>query len=251
MAILGTDLILSMSDNQNNLIPVCHSKSCTLSRSRDMLVITDPEGQDEKYLPGRKRGTVAADGLMIYQDVVNGISVLEWLENGTLVSFAFHTSARGGLIISGQMYIDHWEETGDYSSALSYSFTAKINGKITIVKSNIISTIYLSDRNGVRLTGCPNPYPVRIYWYDNTVLGIAYDQADVIGLFNIYAADKGLKLTGFSSGCDFTLSASWTAEFIPEWIVAETVTDGLAISDAYINIIGDGDGAGLSPIETA
>ena len=249
MEILGRDLLISMSDDKNNLVPVCHSKSCTLSRDRDMLVITDPFGPDERYIPARKRGTVAAEGLMIYTDTVNGISVLDWLEDGKLVFFSFTTSLNGGLILSGQMYIDHWEETGEYSGVLTYSFTGKIHGKLNREKQNTLKTIYLADTYGTRLPECPNAYPVRVYWYDGTALGIAYDQADVIGLYSSYAGNTELLLTGFTSGCDFTLSAAWSASFIPDWIVAEALNDDLAISDAQINIIGDGDGDGLAPIE--
>ncbi|QJB39723.1 hypothetical protein HF324_18415 [Chitinophaga oryzae] len=245
--ILGIDLILSMGTGTP--VPVCHSKSCTLSRSRDYLTITDPTGPDEKYLPSIKRGTVAAEGLMVYKESINGISVLEWLENGSLVGFSFRTSASGGLIISGKMYIDHWEETGDYSSALSYSFTGKINGPMQIVKSTVQKTVYLADVTGVRLPQCPNPYPANIFWYDGTLLGIAYDVPDVISLFNSYPVNKDLRLTGFSSGCDFTLSVGWTAETSPDWIVAENISDRMAIAASELNIIGDGDVAGLSPTE--
>lgn len=245
--VLGRDLILSMGTGAP--VPVCHSKSCTLSRSRDYLTITDPTGPDEKYLPGTKRGTVAADGLMVYQDSVNGISVLEWLENGSLVGFSFRTSASGGLIISGKMYIDHWEETGDYSSALTYSFTGKINGAIQIVKSTVQKSVYLANANGVRLVQCPNPYPVRVFGYDGVLIGVAYDGPDVISLFNAYSGNVGLRLTGYSGGCDFTLSAAWTAEFIPDWIVAESVSGKMAIAATEISIIGDGNGAGLSLTE--
>jgi hypothetical protein len=216
-----------------------------------LLTITDPSGPDESYIPAAKRGEISSDGLMIYQDQVNGISILEWLENGSKVYFQFTTSENGGLILSGNMFITHWEETGEYSGVVTYSFNAKINGKLGIDRVDTLKSVYMSDRNGNRLPGCPDVYPVRVSWYDGTILGIAYDQADVIGQFNSYVGNTELILTGFTSACDFTLTAKYSADFVPDWIIAEPLNNGLAISDAQINIIGDGDGAGLAPIETA
>lgn len=219
--ILGSDLLISMSTSQGQLTPVCHSKTCTLSRDREMLVITDPNGPDESYIPSIKRGTISSDGLMVYQDEINGISVLEWLESGAEVYFSFTTNRNGGLTISGTMFIDHWEETGDYTDLVVYSFTARINGAITIQKLPIVKQVYLADLAGVRLAGCPNPYPVVVLWYDGAVIGPAENPDEVVAQFNAYEGNEYYSLSSPDNSCNFTMSIAWNAPTIPDWVPAE------------------------------
>ncbi|WP_343692760.1 phage tail tube protein [Chitinophaga sp.] len=239
--ILGQDLIISINTDQNNLIPVCHSKTCSLSRDRDMLTITNPTTADESYIPSTKRGTISGDGLMIYQDVINGVSVLEWLESGALVAFKFSTSLSGGLIYSGSMYIDHWEISGEISDMVTYSFTAKINGALKIEKNDFVKTVYLSDLFGVRLAGCPNPYPVAVLWYDGSLIGLANNPDDVVSQFNGYAPNLYYRLSSPDNSCNYTMNIVWNAPEQPNWVPAEAG----GLTGLWT---GSGDG-GISPSE--
>ncbi len=96
----------------------------------------------------------------MFADEVNGITVLEWLRDGKQVSFAITTEEQGELILSGKMYIQQFELTGEMNGAAIYSFNGPIDGPLSIDKLDIVKPVYLSDLGGVRLPGCPNPYPV-------------------------------------------------------------------------------------------
>lgn len=256
--IKGRDVILYMNNSAGNLVPVCHSRTCSLSYDREMLETSGPEGPDRRYLPSYKGGIVSSDGLLVYQDEVNGISVLEWLQGGNLVYFKFATSAQGGLILSGQMYIQQWEMTGDMNNVATYSFSAPIDGPLVITKADIIKQVYLSDLGGVRLAGCPQPYPVTVLWYDGTVIGLANNAAGVVSQFNNYPGNKYYKISATTSGCDFTMTIKWNAPDQPKWVPAET-GNGLVIGRngkvgdvgviGLTGVVGDNDVIG--PIETA
>jgi len=249
--------MLYMNDDASNLVAVCHSRSCTLEYDREMLETSGPEGPDRRYLPGYRGGRVSADGLVVYQDTVNAVSVLEWLIGGNPVYFKFTSEKQGGVIMSGQMYIEHWEETGEMNSAATYSFDAPVDGPLIIDKQDIIKQVYLADILGVRLAGCPNPYPVGVLWYDGTFIGVANNAGDVIALFNNYPGNQYYRLTGTTSGCDFTMSIKWNAPDRPNWVLAEPGA-GFVIGETGRvgdnNVIGQtgnpGDNNVIGPIET-
>lgn len=220
MIIRGKDVLLYLNSAATGLVPACHSKTCSLSYERDMLETSGPEGPDKRYLPGYMGGTVSSDGLMVYQDTVNGISVLEWLKGGNLVYFKFATSEQGGLTLSGQMYIQQWDYTGDVNGVATYSFSGPIDGPLVITKADIVKQVYLSNLVGDRLAGCPNPYPVGVLWYDGTFIGIANNAGDVITAFNNYAGNQFYQLTGTDNGCNFTMSIKWNAPDQPNWVPA-------------------------------
>jgi predicted secreted protein len=220
MTIKGRDVILYMNNTAGDMVPVCHSRACSLSYDREMLETSGPEGPDRRYLPSYRGGTVSSDGLLVYQDQVNGISVLEWLQGGNIVYFKFATSTQGGLILSGQMYIQQWEMTGDMNNVATYSFSAPIDGPLVITKADIIKQVYLSDLGGVRLAGCPNPYPVGLVWYDGTFIGVANNGGDVMTLFNNYPGNQYYRLTGTDGGCNFTMAIKWNAPTQPNWVPA-------------------------------
>jgi hypothetical protein len=91
----------------------------------------------------------------------------------------------------------------------------------------IPSTPYLADDNKERLVGCPNPYPVAVYWYSadgsgiGVFIGIAFNNSDVVSLLNGYAENEYYTFSVGTSGCDFNALSDWNAPFIPDVIFAE------------------------------
>lgn len=247
--VMGRELMLYTGDGgltDNNII--CLMRNCTLTISGDKLETTGPGGPWKRYIYNSLGATITGDGVVSYGVPNNVVQIQEQLIARRIVNWKFTAFHSGGLIYSGRLIWDSVDNSAPFREVSQFSFESTVDGEVSIEKIPNLKVVYLADSNGVRLPGCPNVYPVRIYWYDGTVLGIAYDQADVIGLFNAYPGNTNLVLNGYTTGCDFNLSADWTVGFIPDWIVAEPLNDDLALSDAYINIIGDGDGSGLAPI---
>lgn len=250
--------MLALNDSTGTPVPICHSRNCSLDYDREMIETSGPTGPDRRYLPGYRGGTISAESLVVLEDEVNGIAVLEWLRDGKQVSFMFTTEEQGGLILSGKMYIQRWNLTGDMNGVALYSFSGPIDGPLSIDKLDIIKPVYLADLGGIRLPGCPDPYPVTVLWYDGTVIGLANNAAGVVSQFNNYPGNKYYKISATTSGCDFTMTIKWNAPDRPKWVPAET-GNGLVIGltgkvgdPGVIGVTGAvGDNDVIGPIETA
>lgn len=250
--IKGRDLVLYVGEGDPTMATaICLLKDCTLSMQSEKLETSGPSTYFKTYVYSYIGATLSAEGLVAYNPSMNVVQLQEFLLARKVISYRFTAFANGGLIYSGQLIIDGVDNTSPYAEFSGFTLNATVTGEPGLTKTDTFKTVYLADLSGNRLPGCPDPYPVKVYWYDGTLLGIAFDQVDVIGLFNQYAGNTELTLTGYTSGCDFTLQAAWSASFVPDYILASDVNDDLAIADAYINIIGDGDGNGLAPLENA
>ncbi len=53
--------------------------------------------------------------------------------------------------------------------------------------------------------------PWGVLWYDGTFIGVANNASGVISLFNSYSGNKFYKLTGTTTGCDFTMTIKWNS----------------------------------------
>jgi|GEM_PF-4834496 len=247
--VLGKDLMLYTGTGALTAESViCLLKDCTLSISADLLETTGPGGKFKRYVYSAIGYTISGNGIVSYTAINNLVQIQEQLIAWQKINWKFTAFHSGGLIYSGVLLWNNVDNSSMFSDAAQFSFQATGDGDFGIEKIPFLKTVYLADQFGNRLPGCPDVYPVKVFWVDGSLMGIAYDQVDVINLFNSYPSNTSLTLNGYTSGCDFNLSAAWNATDVPDWIVAEKLNDDLALSDAYINIIGDGDGKGLSPI---
>lgn len=250
--IKGRDLVLYIGEGDPTMATaICLLKDCTLSIQSEKLETSGPSTYFKTYVYSYIGAALSAEGLVAYNPSMNVVQLQEFLLARKVISYRFTAFTNGGLIYSGQLIIDGVDNTSPYAEFSGFTLNATVTGEPALTKTDTFKTVFLANLEGVRLPGCPDPYPVKIYWYDGSLIGIAYDQADVINLFNTYPANTELTLTGYTSGCDFTLTAAWSASFVPDYILASDVNDDLALADGYINIIGDGDGSGLSPILNA
>lgn len=232
--IQGRDFLLYVNDDPDNLIAICYSKSCSLSRERDTLLIINPSSQDEDYIPTMKRGTISADGVMELQETVNGVSILEWLEKGQKIGFKFARKGNGGLQISGKAIVVNFDLNASATDVVSYSFTGKICGPLTITKAPILAVVYLANAAGVQLPGCPTPYPVTLFWFDGTLIGAATNPDEVISVFNTYSAANGnwyMLESSVDGGCKFNMLISYNAPMQPTFIIAAQGADFAISSD--------------------
>lgn len=250
--IKGRQLVLYVGEGDPTMATaICLVRECSLNIQTEKLETSGPASYFKTYIYSYVGATITAESIVAYNVGMNIVQLQEFALQRKIVSYRISAFQNGGVIYKGQMIIDSVEQTAPNADYATFTLNATVTGEPILEKVDTIKDVYLADFSGVRLPGCPNVYPVRIYWYDHTVIGIAFDPVDVISIFNQYSGNTELTLTGFSSGCDFTLKAAWSASFVPDFIPASPISDDVALSDEYINIIGDGDGNGLSPSETA
>ncbi|MFB6456478.1 phage tail tube protein [Chitinophaga sp. Hz27] len=246
--VMGKDLMLYTGDNLSTVDVICLLQDCTLTINADTTETTGPGGKWKRSIYSALSYSISGNGIVSYYNSNNLLQIQEQLIAWKKIKWKFTRFSSGGLIYSGSLLWTSVENTSPYSDASQFSFQAIGDGEVTVQKIPFNKTVYLANQNGVRLDGCPDVYPVRVYWIDGTPIGIAYDQVDVISQINNYPSNTDFTLTGYTTGCDFNLSAPWNAQNIPNWIIAEKLNDAFALSDRYINIIGDGAGNGLTPI---
>lgn len=250
--VMGRDLMLYIGEGDNLTAAniVCLLKDCTLTMSASHLETTGPGGPAKTFIYDQTEATLSGDGVVSYEEAWNVVSIQEQLKGRKIINWKFTAFETGGLIYSGKLLWSTVANGSPYNEAANFSFEAQVTGEVSIEKVDIIKTVYLADQNGVLLPGCPNPYPVMVKWYDLTPIGLAYSQADVIGVFNSYSGNTTYTLTGFdpSNGCNFTMTIAWSEPVIPDFIIAEPVSGLIALSDEYTRIIETDTNEGITPV---
>lgn len=224
-------------------VAICHATDCTIEATTEELETTGPtNGRWASFIPGRNSYTISAPGLSVYHDDMNVVNLRDYQGAGTILEWRAGIDAEGGLQYRGRMFITSLSENSPVADILRYEMSARGTGPLEVVKNPLLRTVYLSDLFGVRLAGCPNPYPVAVLWYDGTVIGLANNPDDVISQFNAYAGNEYYVLSNPDNSCNFTMSIAWNAPNMPEWVPAEPG----GMTGLWT---GEGDG-GISPAET-
>lgn len=223
-------------------VAVCHSVDCVIETTTEELDTTGPtNGKWASYIPGINSYTISAPGISVYQDDMNVVDLREYQGAGNILEWRAGIDADGGLQYRGSMFITSLAQSSPHTDILRYEMSARGTGPLLIVKNPLIRSAYLSDLFGVRLPGCPNPYPVSVLWYDGSLIGLANNPDDVITQFNGYAGNEYYVLSSPDNSCNFTISIAWNAPEIPEWVPAEQG----GLTGLWT---GEGDG-GISPTE--
>jgi len=207
---------------------VCSSTDFVLRRSRQLIEISGPQGLDQDFIVTRKGYNINISGLVTYVDGYTYLDIENAYENGVRLVWTGRDKLNGGVVHKGVMLFTGLDWSSPVRGAFSFEAAAVGCGPKQTLLTPIITTVYLADQFGTRLAGCPNPYPVTLLWYDNTVIGIANNADDVITQFNSYAGNSYFQLTSYTGGCDFSMSVEWDAPFIPAFIIA-IPTPGLAM----------------------
>lgn len=202
---------------------LCRSRDFTLNTTTDELETTGPtNGSWRSFLPGLNSYTLSAQGLVNYTDNFNIVQLQEVENSREVVEWFAGLSPSGGLQYHGYMFITSIQMTSQFRDTVQFDMTARGTGPQDILKNPITKSVYLANKRGVRLAGCPNPYPVGVLWYDDTFIGVAETADEVMTVFNEYSATQGnfLQLTGFTTGCDFTMEVAWNSPLDPNIVVA-------------------------------
>lgn len=224
--------------------PVCYSTDFTIQMSRDFVETTGATAQDRTYLPTYKGYTLGISAVVSYIDGYTFIDIENAYKNGTVINWRGTDSEIGGVVHSGQCYIQNLSWASPVRADLTNEVACLGTGPKVTQLLPYPSTPYLADENKVRLPGCPNPYPVGVYWYNEdgsgfgTFIGIAFDNDDVVELLNGFEENGGVYAFSVgTSGCDFNALSAWNAPFVPDVIFAQATPD-LGLSPDQDNNMG-------------
>jgi hypothetical protein len=211
--------------------PACLATDFTLGRTRDVLEISGPQGRDKDYIPTYKGYTMQLDGVITYYQGFSYVDIINAFDAGTRLQWRGSDMNMAGVVHGGTVILtsDQWASPvrGEFTSSVS----AIGCGPKTTEYVDIVTTVYLADSNKERLFGCPDPYPVSVFWYtpdgngQGLLIGIADSQEDVVLLYNGYVDNLYWTLSVGESGCDFNLSTDWNAPFVPDVVFAFAAPD--------------------------
>lgn len=223
--IKGTDFNIYI-DKNGTPTKVCNSTDFTLRRVRQTNEITGPQGQDQDFIATKRGYTLTISGVISYIDGYSYLDLESAFNAGSRLTWTGRDRLDGGIVHTGVVILTNLDWTSPVRGDFSFESSAIGCGPKETLRLPISSTAYLADENKVRLFGCPDPYPVSVFWYDadgnmsSNLVGIALNQDDVISLFNNYSGNEYYTITTGVSGCDFNLLSGWDAPFIPEVIFA-------------------------------
>lgn len=202
---------------------LCHATDWSLSTSTEEVEITGPgSGAWREFIPGLNSYTLNVPGVIAFTDDMNAVQLSDMQNARQIVEWTAGMQPDGGLQYHGFMFITSLSINSQVRDAMRFDMSARGTGPEDVLKLPITKSVYLADRQNVRLAGCPNPYPVGVLWYDGTLIGPAADADDVISIFNAYSITQGgfLTLLTYSSGCDFTMQVAWNSPLNPDVVYA-------------------------------
>lgn len=204
---------------------ICHATDFTLNVDTKELETTGPNnGLWASFIPAGNSYTLSVPGVVSYTSAFNLLELQELQYANAIFDWIAGVAPDGGLQYSGQMFITNTTMTTQFRDAVRFDMSARGTGQQNILRSPFSRTVYLANTSGIRLPGCPNPYPVGVLWYDGTLIGVANNADDVVAIFNDYSITQGnyLTLTGYVDGCDFTMVIQWNSPLRPTFIPAVT-----------------------------
>ncbi|WP_126244333.1 hypothetical protein [Chitinophaga rhizosphaerae] len=229
----GKDFIIYIEDNGVET-PICYATDCVFDFQYSTRRIVDPTTRWRRFLADDITYTVQVPGVVVFRASVNWVKLKGWAEQGAELKWRASAYAVGGYSMSGSILITSLNFTSQMKDVIKFDMAATGTGMAKDVFQPIPADVFLADSSMARLFGCPDPYPVSLYWYnaDGTspggVIGIAYNADDVINQFNSYPENQYFQLTGYTSGCDFSLLAEWDAPFVPS-VVFASASPGLGL----------------------
>lgn len=254
-AIEGYKFVIYMVVNDQPQI-VCYANDVQINRSYDSVEISGPQGKDRYYEYDMRGYTISIPSLVSWVDKFNYRDFKAMGDNNVILPWRASSYINGtGYVLSGNVLITELNLTSQQRDMVKMDVTLLGSGPLVEELIPIDVVVYLSDFDKNLLVGCPNPYPLTIFWYDGTMIGPADNADDVIYIFNQYSASNGNYYTLTSSvdgGCQFNMQISFEApEPYPTTIFAQQGAL-FAISDDQENnsVISpdQDDDQGLTPI---
>lgn len=203
----GKDFMISI-EVDGQMQPICYATDCTITETYDTVEITGPQSKWRDYLSDYAGYSLDVPGLQVYEANANILQMQVLGRGGTKFAWQATAFGIGGVVESGYCIITSLSKTSQFRDAMRFSMQAIGCGEPVTTFVPIPAVVYLSDFNKVQLAGCPDPYPVTVFWYDLTMIGPADNADDVIAIFNEYSATHGGYYTLTSSvdgGCNFNM----------------------------------------------
>lgn len=213
-AIAGYKFILSIDTGGGIFVPIGCATDCIITETYDTLEISGPQGKWRDYLSDYAGYTLEVPGLQIYTSAAGILLLQKYGREGTKFDWSASAFENGGVVEKGTIRITQLSKSSQFRDSMRFDMTAIGCGEPKTVLLPINQVVYLSDFEKVRLAGCPNPYPITIFWYDLTIIGAADNADDVIQIFNDYSAANGGFYTLTSSvddGCNFNMQIEYSA----------------------------------------
>lgn len=213
MVIKGADFIFRIKKGDDYIV-VCYATDCQINRTFEIREISGPQGKDRDYISDYRGYTISIPFLVVYTEAYNYIDFSKAAEAGDKLEWAASAFENGGVVYSGSVLVTELDMSSQMRDVMKVDCTLQGCGEFKTDYLPTYTTVYLSDFNKVQLAGCPNPYPVTVFWYDHTLIGLADNPDDVIQVFNDYSAANGELYTLTSSvdgGCQFNMQIEYSA----------------------------------------
>jgi len=212
--VLGYDFVLYI-EKAGQQIPVCYSEDVQINRTFETKEISGPQGRARYYVYDMIGYTIQIPILVSWATPGNYLDLAEFGENGETIKWKASSYKDGGVVLSGEALLTGLNLTSQMRDMIKTDVSLIGSGPILTERLPIQTVVYLSDFDKIQLVGCPNPYPVTVFWYDHTMIGIATNADDVISIFNQYSANHGalyMLTSSVDGGCNFNMDISFTAE---------------------------------------
>lgn len=257
MAISGKDFMIAI-EVDGERVPICYATDCIINIQYDNREVIDPASHWKNYIGDMAGYTIQVPGAVVYSSIVNWVQLEQWAGTRTRLNWFASAFENGGVTHSGTMLITGLNLSSQQDNIIRFDLSAVGCGELAQALLPIVKDVYLADLGGVRLPGCPNPYPCMVLWYDGTLIGLANNADDVMTIFNEYDGNQYYELTGTDTGCNFTMSIAWDAPEQPDFVPAE---QGAGFVLGRTGMVGDNDVIGqtgaigdnnvIGPFETA
>lgn len=209
-AILGSDLILSIVEGASSS-PVCYSTDVQINREYRTRLIASPNGRSDDFISDGKGYTLEIPLLVVYEAYYNYLYFADKAESGARINWSASAFDNRGVVHSGQVLVTTLNLTSQMRDLIKTDVSLLGCGPLITEFKPINTSVYLSDFAKIQLPGCPNPYPVSVFWYDGTLLGPASNADEVVQLFNDYSVTHGnyYTISYGDGGCIFGMQIAY------------------------------------------
>ncbi len=128
---LGENMRLTLNSKE-----ILHEVSCSLSFTKDFKEIASKDTNGKLVSPGSSSTTISIEGLWENDGTTkHDLFVISGYANAnTAYAFSFSTDVIGDVIYSGDAYVDSFSVDATNEEYVTFSFTLKINGDLTIAE---------------------------------------------------------------------------------------------------------------------
>lgn len=214
-SIRGVDFIGYMEVSGNEPVIICYAKDFQINRTYELKEISGPQSRYRQFIYDMISYTLQIPALVSWTDKFNYLDFANAGEKGLTLKWKASSYKNGGVVLSGEVLINELDLTSQMRDMINLDASFTGTGELITDILPIKTTVYLSDFDKIELPGCPDPYPLVVFWYDKTMIGIATNADDVISIFNEYSMNNGglyILTSSVDGGCNFNMDISFEAD---------------------------------------